>query len=58
MPRAIAPSQEPYLRHAPHDAVGCDAVRVGQPRERSRVREQAARAVGFREHAEFFGKSA
>lgn len=57
-PRAVAVGQEPDLRDAPHDAVGGDAVRVGQPRERGRVREQVAPAVGFRERAEFFGEPA
>jgi hypothetical protein len=58
VPRSVAAGQEPDLRHAPHDAVGRDAVRLGQPRERGRVREQAVRAVGFRERAEFLGDSA
>jgi len=58
MPRSVGPAQEPDLRHAPHDAVDRDAVRLGQPREHGPVREQAARAVGFRERAEFFADSA
>lgn len=56
--RAVAAAQEPDLRNAPHDAVGRDAVCLGQRRERGRVREQAARAVGVRERAELFGELA